>query len=137
MSVILMHQRAKKIKVETDMSVVNSSGEIELRSGCNFGVNFSNDKEHCLATIREKIESVEYPESFFIEIEIEGEFETDRIESEDDKRNVHVESYYALFPYAQQLVAQLSMAAGVAPIMIRPEKMKKEDVHFGKEDTRQ
>ena len=74
------------------------------------------------------------PENFFIEIEVEGEFETEKFEDEDSKREVHVESYYALFPYVQQLIAQLSMAAGVAPIMIRPEKMTKDGVHFGKEE---
>lgn len=135
MNVMLLHQRAKKMQVQIGAGNFELKEEqIELRAGCRFGVSFSNDKKHCLATLIETIESVESPENFFIEIEVEGEFETEKFEDEDSKREVHVESYYALFPYVQQLIAQLSMAAGVAPIMIRPEKMTKDGVHFGKEE---
>lgn len=135
MNVLLLHQRARKMQVQIDMDAQGSGEEgVKLKAECHFGVSFSNDKEHCLATITERIESVEHPENFYIEVEVEGEFETERFENEDDKRDVHVKSYYALFPYVQQLVAQLSMAAGVAPLMIRAEKMTKEGVKFGKDN---
>lgn len=124
MNVSLLQQRAKKVLLHADfLPAQGKNDSLEVNFRYNFNVSYADDNRHCKATLEQIVQAVDDPQQFSINVEIEGIFETDLITNDDEKKEVHVKSYYSLFPYAQLLIYQMSTSAGFPPLMIPPDKM--------------
>ena len=103
---------------------------LELNVTSLFNMKYSDDNTHCIGTLEQRVTSKEKPEQISIYIKIDGLFDCKEPLDDESRKEIHVECYYRLFPYAQSLIAQIFVAAGLPPLMIKPQKMLADDVNI-------
>lgn len=112
---------------------VENNEHVEIISDYDFNVSYAEDKKHCKANLDLNVFCPKYPDLFEIKVSVEGVFQTDELKSEELKKEAHVLSYYLLFPYAQSLVSQMTVAASMPPLTIPADEMKVEQVVIGEQ----
>ena len=115
----------KEIHMEVD---IIENKELELESKFLFNVNYNDDNSSCIARLRQEVVSKKNTKEFNITVEALGNFNCEGIETGDDKKRAHVHSYILVFPYVQNMIAQLANHAGLPPFMVDMAKMREEDV---------
>ncbi len=115
----------KEIHMEVD---IRENKELELENKFSFDVNYNNDNSLCIAHLRQEVASKNNTKEFNIIVDALGNFICEGIETEVDKKGAHIQSYLLLFPYVQNMIAQLANHAGLPPFMIDMAKMRIEDV---------
>lgn len=128
MFLALKQQIFKKIHMEVD---IKENKDLELESRFSFQINYNEDNSTCIAHLHQEVRNRGTSNEFSVLVEGLGYFLCEGIETDDDKRNAHVQAYMLLFPYVQNMIAQLSKDAGLPPFMIDMAKMKPEDVELG------
>lgn len=123
--VSLISARATKIEVINNLT---ESKEINIDIENGFSVSYAEDGEHCGAILNAGFKMQGHPDTLTVLCTIVGDFATQKISSTDDKKKIHVECYYALFPYAQALVARLCTDAGLPPFYVQALDMNPENV---------
>ena len=108
----LLHSRATRIKL---INNTVRSQKINIETKHSFSVSFAEDGEHCRAFLQIGVTSQGDPNLLNIECVVEGSFSFPKISGDEDKKIVHVECYYNLFPYAQALLARLFSDAALPP----------------------
>ena len=131
-NVDLVLQRATEVQVKIDFDPT-SGKNLEIGVNSPFRIDYSDDNKHCTAILEQRVISKNDPEQFSIYIKIEGYFNCDEITNDDIKKDVHIQCYYRLFPYAQALIAQMCVVAGLPPLMIRALKISADDVAISKD----
>lgn len=126
-NVDLVLQRMTDLRVKINFNIEEEKN-LEIGFNSPFSIKYADDNRHCTATLEQKVTSKEDPDQFSIYMKIEGFFDCDEITNDDQKKETHVQCYYRLFPYAQSLVAQMCVTAGLPPLMIRPLRMSVDDV---------
>ena len=94
----------------------------------SYNVSYSDDNSRCLAILKIGMQSQENPEVLTIMCTVVGEFLTGGINSEKEKKQVHVETYQQLFPYGQTLLSHLCTEALLPPFYFPKINMTTEDV---------
>lgn len=97
---------------------MNGDFELEVQNTFSMNVSYTDDKKMCFATLTNQTNAPKNPDIFNIDLEIIGIFSCQDINSNDDKRDAHVQIYNYLFPYTQSMVVDLSTKAGLPPLMI-------------------
>lgn len=123
--VALIVERATEIDV---INKLTEAGEINIDTTHEFNVNYSGDGVHCRAVMKAGFTAHGEPETLKIVCTVEGDFATEKITSDEDKKKVHLDCYYMLFPYAQALLMRLCTDAGLPPFYLPPLEMKEENV---------
>lgn len=121
----LQRQRFKTIQMNVDLK---ENAEIEIESTFSFHINYNEDNSACTAELKQMLRHKSDPEQLSILVETNGQFECEGIVSDDTKKEAHVMAYNLLFPYVQNLIARLTVDAGLPPLMIRSSKMEPKDV---------
>lgn len=114
--VSLNNHKVKEIYMKIDLK---NPSKIKLKNAVEFNISFNEDQSLCKATLKHKIEAISTPEEFNIIVECCGLFTCEKeIETDDDKNFAHIQAYDQMFPYMQNTIAQLTMNAGLPPLMI-------------------
>lgn len=124
----LNHQLFKAIHLEVD---IKENTQLELESSFSFNVNYNEDNSLCVACLHQELKCKNSPQLFSAIVECVGHFTCEGIESEEDKKQAHIQAYALLFPYVQSKIASLTKDAGGPPIMVDMAKMRVEDVKIG------
>lgn len=113
-------------------SLFDIKEDIELRVQNSFSMNVNYDYENkmCIATLNNLTNAPDSPDSFHINLEVIGIFSYQGIESDEDRKEAHIQIYNFLFPYMQSMVADLSGKAGLPPLMIEMTKIDPGDVNI-------
>lgn len=117
----------------TDLLVVvhlDGQEQLQLTFASPFSVRYTADNKHCCATLEQSAAMKDAPNKFHISLKIEGFFDLDGVQSEEDRKEVHVQCYRFLFPYAQMLIEQMSVNAGLPPLRVPPLNMTVDSVSF-------
>ena len=123
--VMIIGARASAINVVNNLT---ESKVVNVDIVNEFNVHFGADDGHCSAVLKAGFRMQEHPETLTVLCTIIGEFSADKIASDEDKKNIHVACYYALFPYAQAQITRLCTDAGLPPFFLQPVEMKAENV---------
>lgn len=125
LNVTLISQRVQEIHF---VNHIESSGKIELSNSFNFHVNFSNDNHSCRAQLYQSAKMKDDPDRLFISGEIVGIFRLDGLESDEDKRAVHIQCYNQLFPYLQSTLSFVAASSGLPGFLIQKRPMDPKQV---------
>ncbi|MBR2490791.1 MAG: protein-export chaperone SecB [Ruminiclostridium sp.] len=125
----LKQQVFKEILLSVD---VKEDATLELESTFSFNVSYNEDNSLCIAKLRQEVRSNSASQLFNIVVEGIGHFVCEGINTDEDKKQAHVNAYALLFPYVQSKIADLSRDAGAQAVMIDMAKMRIEDVKIGK-----
>lgn len=94
------------------------NGELQIETNFTTNVNYCKENKTCLATMTNHTVAKDHPELLDVSVEIIGIFVFEEIETEEDKREAHIQMYSFLFPYIQSIVADLSIKAGFPPLLL-------------------
>ena len=118
-----------------EMSLINrvtEAKEINVETTHNFSVNYADNNINCRATLQIGLIAQGNPDALTIACTVEGEFLTTEIKSDDDKKQVHVECYRSLFPYAQSLISRICLEGGMPPYYFPQMEMTTDNVIINK-----
>jgi len=125
----LIHQRTKEVHLRNE---TRSLGQLQLKSNFNFSVRFAPDGKRCVATVYQSFEDKSEQQAFSASVTLEGAFACRDVLSDEDKKEVHVAAYDALYPYLNTAVNQLFSASGIPGFMVRKMELKQTNVVLGK-----
>lgn len=115
-TVNLLQQRTRELHLRNDMTKM---GQLQLKSNFNFSVKYAPDNQRCIATVYQSFEDKSEAQAFSVSVTLEGIFACQGMESEADKKAVHLMAYDALFPYLQSVVGQLFASTGIPGFMVK------------------
>lgn len=121
----LLNQHFNTIELRRN---ITSEQSIELENRFDFSVNYTDDHKHCIATLICEIRSSGNHELFYMKLVNIGEFECEGIETDDIKKEAHIECNRILFPYTQYMVSNLAVRSGLSPVYIENQVYEKDRV---------
>ena len=121
----LKNQRFDTIELRRN---ITNETQIELETRYEYGVKYSEDAKNCLAILTCEMRAKDAPEVFTMKLVNIGEFEGEGMDTDDGKREAHIQCNRILFPYTQYMVSNLAVRAGFSPIFIENQVIKKEDI---------
>lgn len=104
--------------------------ELRMLNRYSFKVNYSDDLSTCTANLWYETYCESDPEILTITVEMSGIFSCEDVNTTEDKQLAHTQAYGLLFPYAQSLIAYLTVQAGLAPLMIEMARIEPKTVSF-------
>ena len=122
---VLLAARAIEIEVKNNF-IPSETINVDIMH--DFSVSFTEDGEHCRATLKAGIEAKDSPETLTVRCTMIGEFSIKKIESDEDKKLTHIDCYYMIFPYAQALIQRLCVDAGLPPFYMQEIEQKVENI---------
>ena len=99
--------------------------KVEFRNSYGYSVKYAQNNI-CIGEITVEARDKENPDKFGIKLVIEGFFS---FSPEAKKESVHVDSFKELYPHARAVVATVSTAAGIPPILIPPFDIEKQSIY--------
>ena len=112
----LLQQRTREVHLRNE---IKKMGQLQLKSNFNFSVKYAPDNSRCVATIYQSFEDKSADQAFSASVTLEGIFSCREMETEEDKKAVHLQSYEALFPYLQAAVGQLFASTGIPGFLVK------------------
>lgn len=112
----LLQQRTREVHLRNE---IKKMGQLQLKSNFNFSVKYAPDNSRCVATIYQSFEDKSADQAFSASVTLEGVFSCQGMETEEDKKTVHLQAYEALFPYLQSAVGQLFASTGIPGFLVK------------------
>ena len=110
---------------------IKETMELQVQNTFSLNDNYTENNNVCVATLRNDTNSPNNLDAFNISLEIVGVFSCEGIVSDIDKQEAHVQIYKYLFPYSQSMIADLSVKAGLPPLMIEMVNLNPSEVNIG------
>ena len=88
--------------------------------------NFDNKNQKCISTFEIQSVCKAHEDWFNVGVKIVGIFSCEKVDTDEDKKQIHTESYDTLFPYAQSVISELTTKAGMMPLIL-----EKAPINFG------
>lgn len=102
---------------------------IEIESNMSINLNIDKKSKKAVATLDAHVTCREKPTMFKIDVKAVGLFYIDvELETEEQKKELHIEAYNSLFPYVQGTVSELTTKAGLQPLILEKSVLKLEDI---------
>lgn len=96
----------------------NKNYRLQIRS--EYNINFGSDNSHAIAHLKQFVEVEDDPKLFSLSVSCDGNIQTDSFASDGEKKALHVQGYYLLFPIVSLLINQIVVAAGLPPFSLSP-----------------
>lgn len=97
---------------------LEGSGQLEIQRNSDFNVTYKIESGIAVATLVESLSTDDDLNSFYIDLILEGTFHITGVKSEASQKKVHAKCYDDLFPYAAQIISQLTMNSGMGGIVL-------------------
>lgn len=127
--ITLISARAMKIEV---INNITEPKEIKVDIVHEFHVDYAENAERCRAVLNAGLKMEGHPEILTVICTVIGEFEMQKVSSDEDKKKVHIECYNKIFPYGQALVARLCTDAGLPPFYVTQIEMNDNNIIINK-----
>ena len=114
----------------TDLKFNNNaeSGQrLNLQNTYSFNVRYTADSLKCISQLDVKVGDNTQPDIFSVKMTIYGYF--DVLDTSVPKEKLHVEAYKALFPFARAIVSNVTVNAGVPPIILAEMDIEKQSIY--------
>ena len=105
---------------------IQEEGSMEIENRFSLNVNFDNKNQKCISTFEIQSVCKAHEDWFNVGVKIVGIFSCEKVDTDEDKKQIHTESYDTLFPYAQSVISELTTKAGMVPLIL-----EKAPINFG------
>lgn len=102
--------------------------QLKLQNKFKYNVNYMDAENKCLGILEFRVIDADM-NPFEIKIEMIAEF---TYAPEDDKADIHVESFSQMFPFLRQIINNVTSMSGMPGLMIPLMKLNKESVTVAK-----
>lgn len=107
---------------------IDKPGQFQIENSFSFHVEYDRGNTRCVAKLYQSAREKSENSRFFVSVDMVGVFQLEGVSTPEDKKAVHVQCYYQLFPYAQQLVSQLCAGSGMANFKLRRSKISPDNI---------
>lgn len=105
---------------------IPQEGSIDVENRFSLNVSFDSRNKRCVSTFEIQSVCKAHPDWFRVSVKIVGIFLCEKLDSDEERKQAHTESYDNLFPYAQATISDLTTKAGIAPMIL-----EKAPIDFG------
>ena len=105
---------------------IQEEGSMEIENRFSLNVNFDNKNQKCISTLEIQSVCKAHEDWFHVGVKTVGIFSCEKVDTDEDKKQIHTESYDTLFPYAQSVISELTTKAGIMPLIL-----EKAPINFG------
>ena len=122
----------KNVKYPVINSRINipTNKTVTIESGFSVQVRYNEEEKRMMSVLEVNCTCNEHPEWFNIVIQVMGVFVCDDLDTEEKKKNAHIESYKELFPFVQSVILELTTKAGVKSFFLEKEKIDASQVEI-------
>ncbi len=117
--------KAYKISKLNFKNTLSDGTKLELNNKYSYNVKYSKNNM-CEGILNVAISDKNGNDNFIIELVIQGIFQFDNSFSREE---LHVATFKELFPYARVVISNITVTAGMPPIMIPPIDMDKQEIY--------
>lgn len=103
---------------------VQNGTQLKLQNKFKYNVNYMDADNKCVGILEFRVIDSEM-NPFEIKIEMIAEFS---YEPDDDKADIHVESFAQMFPFLRQIINNITTMSGMPGLLIPLMKLNKESV---------
>ena len=105
--------------------------KMQLKNTFRYQVKYlKNDEKHCMGELTLEIGDADADTPLYIQVRMRGFFQL----MGQDKRRIHVDSFYQLFPYGRAIVTSLCASACLPPIMFPVPDVQEENIDVNFQD---
>ncbi len=102
--------------------------KVQLKNTFRYQVKYpKGDEKHCVGELTLEIGDADSASPLYIQVRMRGFFEY----TAPDKRRVHVDSFYQLFPYGRAIITNLCAVSYLPPIMFPTPDIQEESIDVG------
>ena len=125
-----LHMVSYKLQDMQFFNKLAQPGQVQLTNNFSYSVDYSPDNKRCVAKLYQCVKDKTEDENhkFFVSVEMIGVFDIPGPITDEDKKDIHVQTYQQLFPYAEVLVKQLCAAGGMPTFTFLRQKMSRDRV---------
>lgn len=116
--------------IEFDNKVANGT-QLKLQNQFKYNVNYMDSENKCLGILEFRVADADM-NPFEIKIEMVAEF---TYGAEDDKADIHVESFAQMFPYLRQTINMLTSMSGMPGLLIPMVRIDRDSVQVAKHNN--
>lgn len=117
--------KAYKISELTFKNDVNGKVQLHFNNKISHNVRYSGSK-FCEATLTVEVYDNEKPDTINLKITIKGAFD---ILTDVQKEFIHVDTFKELYPMVKTIIATISGAAGIPPIIIKNFDIEQQEIY--------
>lgn len=106
-------------------------GQVGLESSFSFSVSFTPDHKRCMAKLYQcvKDKTGDAGHNFFVSVELVGVFAVEGTVDDEVKKDIHLDCYRQLFPYAEMAAGQVCAMGGMPGFRLLRQKMDRDNVN--------
>lgn len=116
--------------IEFNNKVANGT-QLKLQNQFKYNVNYMDSENKCLGVLEFRVADADM-NPFEIKIEMVAEF---TYGAEDDKADIHVESFAQMFPYLRQTINMLTSMSGMPGLLIPMLRIERSSVQIAKHNN--
>lgn len=117
--------KVNKLEVENR---VKAGTQLKLQNQVKYNVNYMDDVKKCVGIVEFRLTDADL-NPFELRLEMAAEF---AYEDEDEKPDIHTESFEQLFPFVRMVVNNVASFTGMPGLMIPMMRLNKNTVTIGK-----
>lgn len=117
--------KAYKISELTFKNNVNGKVQLHFKNKISHNVRYSGNK-FCEATLTVEVYDDNMPDAINLKITIKGAFD---ILKDVQKEFIHVDTFKELYPMVKAIIATISGAAGIPPIIIKNFDIEQQEIY--------
>lgn len=117
--------KVNKLEVENR---VKAGTQLKLQNQVKYNVNYMDDVKKCVGIVEFRLTDADL-NPFELRLEMAAEF---TYEDEDEKPDIHTESFEQLFPFVRMVVNNVASFTGMPGLMIPMMRLNKNTVTIGK-----
>lgn len=118
--------KVNKLEIENK---VKPGTQLKLQNQLKYNVNYLDDNKTCIGIMELRVADADL-NPFEIKIEMVAEF---NYGAEDEKPDIHTDSFDQLFPFVRQIVHTVTGYTGMPGLMIPIMKLNKETVRINEQ----
>ena len=106
---------------------VQNGTQLKLQNQVKYNVNYNESKSKCLGILDFRVSDADM-QPFEIRIEMIAEF---TYGDEDEKPDIHTESFSQLFPFLRQIINNITTMSGMPGLLIPIMRLNRDNVALG------
>ncbi len=115
---------------------LDKPGQVQMENNFSYSVDYNKENTRCIARLYQcvKDKTEDQNHKFFVSVEVIGVFEISGLITDEDKKNIHIQTYQQIFPYAEVLVRQVCSAGGMPNFALLRHKMDPDKVSINRKN---
>lgn len=122
--------KVNKAEIE---SKVKPGTQLKLQNQVKYNVNYIDSENKCIGIVDFRITDADM-NPFEVKFEMAAEFSFD---AEDEKPDIHTQSFDQLFPYLRMVISNLTSLTGMPALFIPIMRLNKETVSVNKPEDKE